>query len=98
MFSCILTGSKICSDALTEVIVQLRVQGGYVPVVWAQVLQRILGDPAWDSLLDGVGALSAQIETIASDNGPGSFPRDQCTVVADVSELHISGFIRFWRG
>lgn len=91
MFFSILTSSKICSDALTELIVQLRVQGGNVLIVWAQVLQRVLGDPAWNSLLDRAGAPSAQIETVASDDGAGSFPRDQRTVVANVSELHISG-------
>lgn len=90
-FFFILTGSKICSDALTELIVQLRVQDGNVLSVWAQIPQRVLGDPAWDPLLDGGGAPSAQIKTVAGDDGTGSFPYDNCTVVPNVSELQISG-------
>lgn len=34
MFLLILTGGKICSDALAELVVQLGVQGGSVLGVW----------------------------------------------------------------
>lgn len=91
----ILTGGEICSDALTELVVQLRVHGGGVLGVWPQVPQRVLGDPTRDPLLDGAGALDAQEETVASDDGAGSLPGGRRTVGADVSEMHIGGRVGF---
>lgn len=98
MFFLTLTCGEICSDTLTELIVQLRVQDGSVLGVWTQIPQGELGDPARDPLLDGAGALDAQEKTIARYNGTGSLPGDFCAVRANVSKTHISGSIRFWRG
>lgn len=88
-FVVIRTGCKERGDAFAEFAVQLGVQGGGVLGVWSQVSQRILGDPAWNSLLDGAGTLDAQVETVAADDGAGSLPGDQGAVGADVSETHL---------
>lgn len=65
-------------------------EGGLVLGVWTQVPQRILADSAGNPLLDGVGALDAQEETVARNNGSRGLPHHQGTVVADVSENHVS--------
>lgn len=93
----VLTGGKIQNFALAELIVQLRVEYSCVLCVRAQIPQRVPGEPAWDPLFDGTGALEAQVETVASDNSTGSLPSDQCTIRANVSKTYISGGVGFWR-
>ena len=70
-------------------------QKGSVLSVRPQIPQRELSDPARDPLLDGVGALDAQEETVAGDDGTGRLPGDNRIVSPDVSEVNIGGRIGF---
>lgn len=83
---------------LTKHTIQLRVQSSGIIGFRTQIPQSVLGDIAGDSLLNRVGALDADEETIARHDGTGSFPNDQSAAWADVRELDVGGSIRFWGG
>lgn len=84
-----LTGGEIRGEALAEHVVLLRVQGGSVLSVRAQVLQGVTGGPPRDPLLDGAGALDAQEKAKTSNDGPRRLPDDQRTFGSNVGDARV---------